>query len=142
MASAIIGIDITEWNHEKASTRAIFLETGGELQVAAPYLLTLVSGGDWKPGTELMIYSGREEMDSLINGGSIKSLGSRVRTYSDQRYAVEKTRSKEDWDKERKNHDHAYLFSWRMATLYYQGRALPKGKDIYELSNTLLGKFN
>ena len=108
MASAIIGIDITEWNHEKASTRAIFLETGGELRVAAPYLLTLVSMGDWKPGTEWMTYNtGREEMDSLINGGSIKSLGSRVRTCSDQRYAVEKIRSKEDWDKERKNHDHA-----------------------------------
>lgn len=143
MTSALIGIDISDLGKGDGSTRAIHLETGGEINLAAPYLLTLVSKGEWNPGTTWNTVSGRDEMESLIKGGSIKSLQTRVSAPQDQsRWNAEKVASKEGWDNLAKTYDHAYLYSWRMGTLYYQGKALPRGMNVYELSHTLLGKFN
>jgi len=141
MTIAIIGINISEWKDQPESCRAIHLEEGGSPQEAGAYLLTLISQGDWIPGTVYGVLNGRKEMRSLLDGGSIKSLDTRVRSFNPlSKAAEEEIKTEKDWDVLRKNYDHAYLYDWRMATLYYQGKALPKEVPVYEMSCVLAGE--
>jgi len=140
MTSAIIGIKIGEWKNEPESWRAIHLEEGGSPQEAGAYLLTLTSQGKWIPGTLYDVGDGDKEMDSLLDGGSIKSLDTRVRSSSSLAREAEKVKTKKGWDALREEHDHAYLFNWRWGTLYYQGKALPAGVAMREISHVLAGK--
>ena len=84
--------------------------------------------------------NGRKEMRSLLDGGSIKSLDTRVRSLSSLANDAEKIKTEKDWDVLRKKYDHAYLYVWRVGTLYYQGKALPRGVPIYEMSCVLAGE--
>ena len=140
MTSAIIGIKVSEWKDEPASCRAIHLEEGGSPEEAGAYLLTLTSQGKWIPGTLWQNPSGRQEMRSLLDGGSIKSLDTRVQSLSYLVKEADGVKTEKDWDILRKKYDHAYLYVWRVGTLYYQGKALPRGVPIYEMSCVLAGE--
>jgi len=140
MTSAIIGIKVDEWKDRAESFSAIHLEEGGSPKEAGAYLLTLISKGNWIPGTIYSICSGRQEMRALLDGGSIKRLDTRVRSLTSLSKSAEEVQTEKDWDVLRKKYDHAYLYSHWSATLYYQGKALPRGIPIYDMSCVLAGE--
>ena len=140
MSSAIVGIKVEAWKDKPESYKAICLEEAGSPEEAGAYLLTLISQGDWKPGTVYMVCSGRKEMRSLLDGGSIKRLDTRVRSLTTLSKPEEGVKTEKDWDVLRKNYNHAYLYDWRSGTLSYQGKALPAGVLIYDMSCVLAGK--
>ena len=132
MVSAIIGCK------RKGEVQAIHLDEGGELAAAGHYLMKLISQGEWMPGTEWGIVDGRDEMDSLVSGGSVKDLSSRVKSSTKSKFLD--VHNMDEWKLEVGKYRHGYLFDWAIGALYYYGVSSLPGKSGHELASTLLGQ--